>query len=477
MAAVRAHRQCVQRPHRTGPERRRARNRSLCRGQGRLLGWAGTWQSPGIAIPGPCHDLQEHPDRQSRRDRHPHRARRRRSRDATVAVYSEDDARSLHCRAADQAMALGRGGARPISTSRASIACAQAAGCDAIHPGYGFLSENAEFATACAKAGLTFIGPSPQVLSIVRRQGPGARAGANAAACRLLAGTEGPRRWRSMRTFFVGLARTRPIMIKAIAGGGGRGMRIGAHGRGTRRRLRPLPVRSAGGVRQRCRLRRAFMPKARHIEMQVLGDGNRRADHLGERDCTLQRRHQKIVESRPRRIWPGPARALCDAARVACATTSRYAASGHSNFWSTRPARAAAFVVHRGQSAAAGRAYGDRGGDRHRSGRSADRRRPRRDAGGNRTEAGRHTRAARLCRAVAREHGEDGRRRNDQAHRAERYVVSCRRRARACASIRSATPAIRRNPGYDPLLAKVIVHAHPTSPRRWRGRDAHWRNS
>ena len=229
----------------------------------------------------------------------------------SVAVYSDDDATSLHVKSADAAQALGASGAAAYLDIARIIACAKTAGCEAIHPGYGFLSENVELARACEEAGIVFIGPSANVLSVFGDKAR-ARALAERFGVPVLAGTAGAVTLEEARTFFA--AQKRPIVIKAIAGGGGRGMRV---------------VKSADELEaayQRCRSEaraafgndavyaEVFMPNARHIEVQVVGDG-KSAVHIWERDCTLQRRHQKIVECAPApNLKPDLRRQLCDAA-------------------------------------------------------------------------------------------------------------------------------------------------------------------
>ena len=216
---------------------------------------------------------------------------------ATVGVHSEDDATSLHVRRVDQARALeGRGAAAYLDIA-AVIAAAKEAGCDSVHPGYGFLSENAEFARACAAARLVFVGPTSDQLDLF---GDKARARAHAAKNKvpLLPGTDGATDLAGLRAFFGKHAKA-GVMVKAIAGGGGRGMR---------------PVRKAGELAEaveRCaaEAKAAFgnpalyaerlVDRARHIEVQIVGDGKGGIAALGERDCTVQRRNQKIVEVAP----------------------------------------------------------------------------------------------------------------------------------------------------------------------------------
>ena len=140
----------------------------------------------------------------------------------SVAVFSEDDAHALHVKLADEARALNGTGPAAYLDMAQVIAAAKNAGCDCVHPGYGFLSENAQFATRCAGAGLTFIGPSPAVLSVFGDKAR-ARALADKFGVPILKGTEGPTSLEAARAF---LGEHRAIIIKAIAGGGGRGMRI-----------------------------------------------------------------------------------------------------------------------------------------------------------------------------------------------------------------------------------------------------------
>jgi acetyl/propionyl-CoA carboxylase alpha subunit len=229
----------------------------------------------------------------------------------SVAVYSDDDASSAHVRAADSAQALGASGPAAYLDIARLVAAAKAAHCEAVHPGYGFLSENAEFAKACESFGLTFIGPTPSVLSIFGDKAR-ARALAERFGVPVLAGTQGPATLEQTREFF--RKANGPIIIKAIAGGGGRGMRI----------VTRADEIEAAYLRCQSEAKAAFgndavyaeqlMANARHIEVQVAGDG-KSASHIWERDCTLQRRHQKIVEIAPApNLDPALRRQLCDAA-------------------------------------------------------------------------------------------------------------------------------------------------------------------
>ncbi|MDB5731265.1 MAG: carbamoyl-phosphate synthase large subunit, partial [Variovorax sp.] len=217
---------------------------------------------------------------------------------ASVAVYARDDAQALHVQFADTAVALGATGPAAYLDGPALVAVARAQGCDAVHPGYGFLSERADFAQACADAGLTFVGPTPEQLALF---GDKARARALAAQCKVpvMPGSAGAVTLAEAQAFFAAQqAEGGAVMVKALGGGGGRGMRAvldpaelpEAHARCV------SEARAAFGV-EGVYVER-LMRNARHIEIQVLGDGSEVAS-LGERECTLQRRFQKLVEIAP----------------------------------------------------------------------------------------------------------------------------------------------------------------------------------
>ncbi|GGH59898.1 pyruvate carboxylase [Comamonas phosphati] len=219
---------------------------------------------------------------------------------ASLAVYAQDDAQAPHVAAADEAVALGAGGPAAYLDGAHLLQIARAHGCDALHPGYGFLSENAAFAQACAAAGVRFIGPAPEQLALL-----GDKARARALALQsdvpLMPGSQEAVTLEQAQAFFAAQKAdgASGIMIKAIGGGGGRGMRAVAR------------ADELAAAYERCRseARAAFgvdgvyverlMTGARHIEIQVLGDGSERPIALGERECTLQRRFQKLVEIAP----------------------------------------------------------------------------------------------------------------------------------------------------------------------------------
>jgi acetyl/propionyl-CoA carboxylase alpha subunit/acetyl-CoA carboxylase carboxyltransferase component len=219
----------------------------------------------------------------------------------TVAVHSTDDADALHVRLADRVVAIPTAGARAYLDAERLVAAALDTGCDAVHPGYGFLSERADFARACLAAGLTFVGPRPGVLELLGDK-VAARRAAREAGVPVLAGTDGAVDLDAARSFLADLLTTRPgaaVMVKAVAGGGGRGMRV----------VRGIDELEAAFSRCASEAAAAFgdgalyleelVPAARHIEVQVVGDGAGGVAQLGERDCSIQRRHQKVVEIAP----------------------------------------------------------------------------------------------------------------------------------------------------------------------------------
>ena len=222
-----------------------------------------------------------------------------------VAVYSEDDAASLHTRVADEAVSLEGLGARAYLNIDGVIDAAKAAHCDAIHPGYGFLSEQAEFATACAQAGIKFIGPSVQHLSLFGDKAR-ARAAATAADVPVLAGIDRSVTLEQAHAFFD--QHPQGIIIKALAGGGGRGTRAVTDKAALDDAFARCQSEAKAAFGVEDVYVEVFMQQARHIEVQIIGDESGNIAHLGERECSAQRRNQKVVE-----IAPAPA--LDDALR------------------------------------------------------------------------------------------------------------------------------------------------------------------
>ena len=216
-----------------------------------------------------------------------------------VAVHSEDDALSLHTQIADEKIQLEGMGAAAYLNMEGIIAAAQGSGCDAIHPGYGFLSEQEAFANLCADAGIKFIGPSAAHLSLFGDKAR-ARAAAIAAGVPVMPGLDRAVTLSEAQEFFA--QHPDGIMIKALAGGGGRGTRA------------VTDIEQLEALFDRCQSEaeaafgiadvyvEAFMAKARHVEVQIIGDEHGAVSNLGERECSAQRRNQKLVE-----IAPAPA--------------------------------------------------------------------------------------------------------------------------------------------------------------------------
>ena len=264
----------------------------------------------------------------------------------TIAVHATDDVEALHTRKTDRVKALNGDGPAAYLDGGALVDAALQAGADSIHPGYGFLSEDATFAEAVEAAGLLWIGPTPQAL---RALGDKARAReiARALGIPLLAGT-GAVDEGGARAFFDSLGPDGAVMVKAVAGGGGRGVR---------------PVLSADALRPAlaaCRVEaetafgngevylERLVRRARHIEVQVVGDGSGAVQHLWERECTIQRRRQKLAEIAPAPgLDPDLRGRLMEAALVLAAET-RYRGLGTFEFLVDRdaadPSEAVAFI-------------------------------------------------------------------------------------------------------------------------------------
>ena len=216
----------------------------------------------------------------------------------TVAVYSQDDDRSLHVHAADEAVSLDGLGVPAYLSIDGLIAAAQSAGCDAVHPGYGFLAESADFARACRDAGITFVGPTPHLLDLFGDK-VRARQAAREAGVAVIEGSDKAVSLSEAAEFFESLGDGAALMIKAVAGGGGRGSRA----------VHQFDELESAWQRCESEAQMAFgsgalyveqlIPRARHIEVQIIGDLHGGVAHLWERECSVQRRFQKIVEIAP----------------------------------------------------------------------------------------------------------------------------------------------------------------------------------
>ncbi len=216
----------------------------------------------------------------------------------TVAVYSEADRNALHVRFADQAVCIGppRAGDSYLNIPRI-ISAAEITGADAIHPGYGFLAENANFAEVCETSDITFIGPSSNHIRMMGEKDCARREMA-AAGLPVLPGSEGVIRTMEEAQTVAGRIGY-PVMIKAAAGGGGRGMRVANSEAELRALLTSAQNEAQASFGTPDVYLEKYIARARHIEFQVLGDHHGHVTHLGERDCSIQRRHQKLIEESP----------------------------------------------------------------------------------------------------------------------------------------------------------------------------------
>ena len=240
----------------------------------------------------------------------------------TVAVYSEDDAASLHTRVADEAYALEGLGAAAYLNEQAMVDAAKATGCGAIHPGYGFLAERGGFAQRCADAGIVFVGPKVEHLELFGDKGR-ARAAAAAADVPVLRGRDQAVSLAEAKEFFTSLNGS-AMIIKAVAGGGGRGTRIveDAAALDSAYERCQSEAKAAFGVADV--YVEQFLSHARHIEVQILGDREGHVAHLGERECSVQRRHQKVVEIAPAPELADDVRTAIIEAAVRFAKKERY---------------------------------------------------------------------------------------------------------------------------------------------------------
>lgn len=250
---------------------------------------------------------------------------------ATVAVYSEADRNALHVRFADEAVCIGppRSSESYLNIPQV-ISAAEITNVDAIHPGYGFLSENSNFAEVCEASHITFIGPSPELLRMMGEKDQARREMA-AAGLPIVPGSQGivP----DEATAISEAARIKyPVILKASAGGGGRGMRVVR----SEAELGPAFATARNEAQQAFGVPDVYLEKfierPRHIEFQVLGDKHGRVMHLGERECSIQRRHQKLIEESPSPAVNSKTRAELGARVVAALEQVGYTSAGTVEF-------------------------------------------------------------------------------------------------------------------------------------------------
>ncbi|HTZ34092.1 MAG TPA: pyruvate carboxylase [Methylomirabilota bacterium] len=233
----------------------------------------------------------------------------------TVAVYSQEDRLALHRFKADEAyqVGIGKGPVEAYLDIPSIIAVAKAHDVDAIHPGYGFLAENPALARACAKAGIAFVGPTPELLELLGDK-TAARRLAASAGVPTLPGTEKPvasPEEAQRIAADIGF----PVIVKAAMGGGGRGMRVVHDPEQLAARLEEAQGEAKSAFGDASVFLEKYLPRAKHIEVQILGDEHGNLLHLYERDCSVQRRHQKVVEVAPATNLPAQVRnEICDAA-------------------------------------------------------------------------------------------------------------------------------------------------------------------
>ncbi|MDX6717109.1 MAG: acetyl-CoA carboxylase, biotin carboxylase subunit [Baekduia sp.] len=249
---------------------------------------------------------------------------------ATVAVYSEADADALHVRRADEAVAIGK---PPAHASYLNVAAlleaATRTGADAVHPGYGFLSESARFAEACRRQGLTFVGPSAQALEQMGDKSV-ARGLARAAGVPTVPGADHVTDARSASAAAAKLGY--PVLVKAAAGGGGRGIHVARSDAELAEALRMAEREARAAFGDKALYLEKLLEGARHVEVQVLGDHHGNVVHLYDRDCSLQRRRQKLIEEGPSpALSPGQRQAMA-AAAVGLAASVGYAGAGTVEF-------------------------------------------------------------------------------------------------------------------------------------------------
>jgi geranyl-CoA carboxylase alpha subunit len=249
----------------------------------------------------------------------------------TVAVFSDVDAEAPHVRLADEAVRIGPAPAsESYRNSAALLTAARASGADALHPGYGFLSENADFARACVEAGLVFIGPPAEAIAAM-----GDKAGAKrrmiAAGVPTAPGYLGEDQ-SNERLIAEAEKLGFPLLVKAVAGGGGRGMRLAQEAADLPAALTGARGEALAAFGDATLMLERLIPRGRHIEIQVFADAHGNAVHLGERDCTTQRRRQKVIEEAPSPIITATMREAMGRDAVAAALAVGYRGAGTVEF-------------------------------------------------------------------------------------------------------------------------------------------------
>lgn len=249
---------------------------------------------------------------------------------ATAAIFSDADSTGIYVKKADESYLVGPGPVKGFLDMKQIVDLAKRIGADAIHPGYGFLSENDKFARLCKDSGITFIGPSPEAIFLMGNKVK-AREIAKQAGVPIVPGTEG-----GVSTTEEALAFARsagyPVMIKASAGGGGRGLRVVRSDEELRENMEVASREAQAAFGDGGIFIEKYIERPHHIEFQILADKHGNIIHLGERDCSIQRRHQKLIEIAPSLILTAKLRAQMGEAAIAMARTVEYDNAGTVEF-------------------------------------------------------------------------------------------------------------------------------------------------
>ncbi|MGH7251447.1 MAG: acetyl-CoA carboxylase biotin carboxylase subunit [Nitrospiraceae bacterium] len=249
---------------------------------------------------------------------------------ATAAIYAEQDSTGIYVKKADEAYQVGPGPVQGFLDMPQILALAQRIGADAIHPGYGFLSENAQFAHLCQASGVTFIGPSPQAIHLMGNKVQ-ARALAKKIGVPVVPGTDG-----NVAGLDDALAFCRtvgyPVMVKASAGGGGRGLRVVRSDEDLLAGMETSAREALSAFGDDSLFIEKYLDRPHHIEFQILADRHGNVIHLGERDCSIQRRHQKLIEIAPSLVLTPRLRAEMGEAAIAIARAVDYDNAGTMEF-------------------------------------------------------------------------------------------------------------------------------------------------
>ncbi len=249
---------------------------------------------------------------------------------ATAAIYAESDAKAIYVKKANEAYLVGPGPVQGFLDAQQIVNLAKRIGADAIHPCYGFLAENAEFAHLCQEAGITFIGPSPQTLELLGDKVK-ARALAKKVGVPVVPGTDGPVGSLEEALQFCRSAGY-PVMVKASAGGGGRGLRVVRSDQDLEDAMESGAREAHAAFGNAELFIEKYIERAHHIEFQLLADTDGYVVHLGERDCSIQRRHQKLIEIAPSLVLTPRLRAEMGEAAIALARAAQFHNAGTVEF-------------------------------------------------------------------------------------------------------------------------------------------------